>query len=289
MGRGKAKATLALIEACHEILTEIQPASVRAVCYRLFTLGLIEDMSKNSTNKVSKQLVYARENGEIPWEWIVDETREAERVSQWSSPDRIIRAAVNGYRRDNWQDQPRRVEVWSEKGTVRGTLAPVLNEFGVTFRVMHGFASATTINAVADESSATDKPFIALYVGDFDPSGMRMSEVDLPGRIERYDGSIEVRRVALRPSDLSGLPGFDADTKRGDPNYAWFQKQFGDRCWELDAMPPPALRDRVRESIWEYLDWDAWDRALEVEAAEVESMKTFHAEWTNRISRQASK
>ena len=56
-GRGKAQASLDLIHACHEIMNELQPASVRAVCYRLFTMGLLTDMSKGSTNKVSTQLV----------------------------------------------------------------------------------------------------------------------------------------------------------------------------------------------------------------------------------------
>ena len=42
--------------------------------------------------------------------------------------------------------QPLAIEVWSEKGTVRGTLQPVLREFGVTFRVMHGYSSATTLH-----------------------------------------------------------------------------------------------------------------------------------------------
>jgi hypothetical protein len=46
------------------------------------------------------------------------------------------------YRRDRWAQQPRRLEVWSEKGTVRGMLAPVLDKYGVTFRVMHGYSSA---------------------------------------------------------------------------------------------------------------------------------------------------
>jgi len=119
-------------------------------------MGLIPDMSKNSTNKVSTQLVWAREKGMVPWEWIVDETREAESVSTWSDPDQIIRAAVKGYRRNYWQDQQVRVEVWSEKGTVRGTLAPVLNKLGVTFRVMHGFASATAINEIAEMSNTSD-------------------------------------------------------------------------------------------------------------------------------------
>jgi hypothetical protein len=94
-GRGKAKATIALIEACHEILAEIQPATVRAVCYRLFVMGLIPDMGKAATNKVSTQLVWARESGLIPWAWIVDETREAERITVWSNPDEIVDAAKN--------------------------------------------------------------------------------------------------------------------------------------------------------------------------------------------------
>ena len=71
-----------------------------------------------------------------------------ETQSRWRDTDSIINAAVRSYRRDYWQDQPNRVEVWSEKGTVRGTLAPVLEEFGVTFRVMHGYASATVVNKI---------------------------------------------------------------------------------------------------------------------------------------------
>ncbi|MEB2353243.1 MAG: hypothetical protein OZ924_17770 [Burkholderiaceae bacterium] len=288
-GRGKAQATLRLIEACQEILAEIQPATVRAVCYRLFTMGLIADMGKNSTNKASTQIVWAREQGHIPWAWVVDETREAERVNTWSNSDEIINAAVRGYRRDYWQDQPNRVEVWSEKGTVRGTLAPVLQELGVTFRVMHGFASATTINAIADESNDDPRDFIALYVGDFDPSGMFMSEVDLPGRMDRYGGEVQIMRVALLPGDLDGLPSFDVETKTGDARYDWFRGRYGSRCWELDAMSPNDLRERVRAVIEAHIEKPAWDRAIEIEQAEVESMRLFHGEWKRRISGPATK
>src|SRR2546423_15554010 len=55
MPRGKAQKSLDLIEAAYEILEEIQPATVRAVCYRLFIAGLIQHMGKNETNKVSTQ------------------------------------------------------------------------------------------------------------------------------------------------------------------------------------------------------------------------------------------
>ena len=55
-----------------------------------------------------------------------------------------------------------RVEVWSEKGTVRGTLAPILNKYEVPFRVMQGFASATTVQEIAAASLATAQPLVAL-------------------------------------------------------------------------------------------------------------------------------
>lgn len=82
-GRGLALKSLDLIESCKNILEEIQPATVRSGCYQLFTRGLIANMSRNETAKVSRLLVVARETGMIPWDHIVDETREAERVSGW--------------------------------------------------------------------------------------------------------------------------------------------------------------------------------------------------------------
>ena len=74
MGRGLAQQTIDLRDRCHAILEEIQPATVRAVCYRLFVEKLLPDMSKNSTAKVSRILTSAREDRFIHLEWIVDET-----------------------------------------------------------------------------------------------------------------------------------------------------------------------------------------------------------------------
>ena len=50
------------------------------------------------------------------------------------------------YRKDYWAQQPFHVEVWSEKGTVRGILAEILEKYAVAFRVHHGFSSATAIH-----------------------------------------------------------------------------------------------------------------------------------------------
>jgi len=300
-GRGKARRSLELIEASIEILREIQPATVRAVCYRLFTLGLIASMSKNDANRVGRQLVDAREHGWIPWGWIVDETRTVESVSTWADPEGFADVVTQSYRRNKWQAQPARLEVWSEKGTVRGTLAPVLDQYEVPFRVMHGFASATTVQEIASASLRTGQPLIALYAGDWDPSGLHMSEQDLPERLhayrvnlceqskiawwhdERFEQThITIDRVALALKDIAtpALPSFPLDTKRGDPRHDWYRGQgYGARCWELDALSPVTLRERVQRAIVARLDQTTWDRYARAEQLERASIVETCRSW----------
>jgi hypothetical protein len=290
MPRGRSKATLELIEASQEILAIEAPTTVRAICYRLFTRGLIKNMGRAETNKVSRVLTEARERGEIRWSDVVDETRGVEQVYTWDSPDQIIDSAVRGYRRDYWQAQDHWVEVWSEKGTIRGVLKPVLDKYGVAFRVMHGFASATVVNDIAEDTQRSPKLLTVLYVGDWDPSGMYMSEADLPGRLAQYGAeSFEIHRTALTLDDVSdgGLPSFGVETKQGDKRYRWFSDNFGHRCWELDALPSNILRDRVEKQIRALIDEDNWKHMLAIEAEEVASMQKFHRMWQKAQARKA--
>ena len=292
MGRGKSQKSLDLIDAACDILAEIHPASIRAVCYRLFVAGIIDSVEKANTNKVSTQLVYARENDIIPWGWIVDETREAEHVASWPSPEEIFETAARQYRYDYWSEQPLRIEVWSEKGTVRGTLALVLDKYAVTLRVMHGHASATAVKDAADLSVASNKPFIVIYVGDRDPSGMHMSEIDLPERIARYGGAIVTTRVAIDEQDThsdADVPHFLAVDKRNDPRYRWYIANYGFRCWELDALNPAILRDRVEDAIRVRLDLESWAHAEQVEAVQRDATRSFVAGYATSTSGQASK
>src|ERR1700733_869489 len=118
--RGMAQASIDLIAAMYKIAEAAQPITGRGVGYKLFTAGLIPSMSVNEMQKVYRLLRIGRERGNIPWSWIVDETRDLERVSTWDNPVEYARAVANSYRRDFWNQQPKRVEVWSEKGTIRG-------------------------------------------------------------------------------------------------------------------------------------------------------------------------
>src|SRR5256885_11960608 len=86
-GRGMARRSLDLIEAMYDAAEAAQPITGRGIGYKLFTTGLIPSMSRNDMQKVYRLLKEAREEGTIPWEWIVDETRGVERESTWNDPE----------------------------------------------------------------------------------------------------------------------------------------------------------------------------------------------------------
>ena len=133
-GRGMAQRSLDLIEAMYAAAEAAQPITGRGIGYKLFTRGLIPSMATTEMQRVYRLLKEAREQGIIPWEWIVDETRELERVSTWDDPAEYarVRRAILSPRFLGSAAPPR--PGWSEKGTVRGVLEPVLDHYAVGFR-----------------------------------------------------------------------------------------------------------------------------------------------------------
>ena len=279
--RGRAQRSLDLINAMYAAAERAKPITGRGIGYKLFTADLIPSMARSEMQRVYRLLKEAREEGKIPWDWIVDETRAIERVSTWADRAEYVRCVAQSYRRDFWNQQPYRIQVWSEKGTVRGVLGPVLDHYAVGFLPVHGFSSATAAHDIAEDDDGRD--LIVLYVGDFDPSGLFMSECDLPQRLAEYGGGhVKLRRIALMPDQPADLPSFRASDKRKDPRYSWFVEHHGTRCWEIDAMDPRDLRECAELAIRELIEPTAWARCEIVNAAEFESLQTILSAWKGR-------
>ena len=88
--RGRAQASLDLIEAMADIAEAAEPITGRGIGYQLFSKGLIPSMATAEMAKVYRLLKEARESGIIPWGWIVDETRRIEREPTWDDPAEYI-------------------------------------------------------------------------------------------------------------------------------------------------------------------------------------------------------
>jgi hypothetical protein len=282
-GRGMAQASHDLIKKMYSLVKRIEPVTGRGVGYKLFVAELIASMAKNDMARVYRLLRQAREQGTIPWEWIVDENRSLDRVATWDNPKDYARYVARSYRRDFWNQQPVRCELWSEKGTVRGVLEPVLDEFAVGFMNVIGFSGATPVHDTAEDNDG--RPLIILYVGDYDPSGLFMSEVDLPKRFAKYGGDhIKLKRIALTQRQVSQLPSFPAADKKKDPRYKWFLHSYGRRCWELDAMDPNDLRACVKREIKKLIEPTAWARCEMINEAERDSLETVMNKWKGATS-----
>jgi hypothetical protein len=304
-GRGRSQATKDLIATIVEIARRIQPCSVRALAYQLFNRKLIRSMATIDTRKVSRLCTIAREEGTLPWSWIVDASRREQCVPTWDDPDAYVDFVQGFYRKNKWDDQPLHVAVWSEQGTVEGTLRPVLRKQEVPFQILHGWSGATPIRDAAQAALRRGKRTLILYVGDYDPSGMGMSELDLPKRLARYasddpsedidiedarkildDLGIEIRRIALTKADTERLgksTRFPAKDKKDDPRYEWFVENYGEWCWELDALDPNDLRSRVEEEIQAVLDRESWDRYVAVERAERAAIVKTCKAWRSKL------
>ena len=245
-----AQRSLDLIEAMHAVTKAARPITGRGVGYKLFTRGLIASMARSEMQRVYRLLKEARERDIIPWDWIVDETRAIERVSTWADPAEYARCVAQSYRRDFWDQQPHGSRSGPRKAPCAACSPPCsTTTLSASFRCMDSAAPHWPMTLQRMTTGAT---LIVLYVGDFDPCGMFMSEEDLPARFAKYDGDhIKLTRIALTVEQLEGLPSFPAADKKKDPRYKWFVANHGRHCWELDAMDPNDLRDCVEQAIIE--------------------------------------
>ena len=179
--RGLSESTKELIEYARRLLEADHPQTLRQLHYAIFSRQEIDYANdKASYARLSRVTTTARRSyrewelaGEIgpepavsiPPDWMVDEGRQPETVNVWEDAAAYIETVKRCYRRDAWQDQRHRVEVWSEKGTVLGAIRPVAERWGITLRVSHGFGSVGMEQQIGSYFEGLDKEITVFYFG----------------------------------------------------------------------------------------------------------------------------
>jgi hypothetical protein len=245
---------------------------------RLHRLQELGDITADDEDRAVKLL-----DRLIPHNWIVDETRQPHKVSVWKDGASYADSVKWSYRRDNWQTQENYCEVWSEKGTVLGSIRPVCDELGITVRVAHGFASAGMEGQVGDLFEDIDQEITVFYIGDHDPSG-HVIEQDIHDRAETASGKdFEMIRLAIHAADIKRFKLPPQRIKETDSRSRGFKQRFGARAAtvELDALPVDELRRRVKDAVSGLIDWDLWNQQLSTEKAEFDCIKEFAAKIKN--------
>lgn len=271
MARGEWADTKRLIDAALRILEREQPMTIRQLFYRLVSIREIQN-SLRCYQRVSRVMTKAREDNRCAWNWIVDRSRPAYQPSVWANPLGYAEAVKRSYRKDYWASQPLHVEVWTEKDAIIGAIEEVTEEFGVTVRVYRGFQSTTRVQEIASILRRTGKPNKVFYLGDHDPSGCCIEDEGYKRLWKHGSGDFELKRLAIHKEDIKafGLPPLRV--KQTDSRARGFLREHGPDCVELDALPPTELRRRLRDAVTAAIDADKWNRAIQVEKAELASI-----------------
>lgn len=266
----RARATKAEMEyrrdRLHSIVEGDQPMTVRHAYYRAVVAGLVPK-TEAGYGRVQRTLAEMRERGQLPFEWIVDNTRWMRKPHTFDSLEACLADAAASYRRALWSDAPETVEVWCESDSVAGTVADVCAEWDVPLMVTRGYSSKSFAHAAARQIEADGRPANLYYLGDLDPAGVEI-ERSLCDALVRYapaaaaEGRISFQRVALTrdQADEYDLPGTPAKNRKQIP--------FTGEAVEIEALPAPVLRSLVTDAIAQHLDPHRLDVLLTVEDEE---------------------
>jgi hypothetical protein len=292
--RGLSKKTIELVMFARQLLEQFHPMTLRQLHYTIFSAAKIEyENTQRDYKRLGHHTTTARRlyrdlqlagcadllelPNIIPGKWIVDETRAAVTVSVWDNLEGYLDTVKESYRRDNWQTQPHYVEVWSEKGTVLGSLRPLAKELGVTLRFCKGYGSMGMESRIGENFELIVKPITVFFLGDHDPSGQDL-ERDINKRARKASGkNFTMERLAIHPEDLRLFNLPPQKIKDKDSRAAGFKRKFGDKAptVELDALPVDELRRRVREAIEGLIEWNSWNRQVEIQQVEMNCIADF--------------
>lgn len=264
-----------------QILAREQPITVRGAFYRAVSAGLFPDTADDHYSCASRLILRMRRHKLVPYQFIVDSTRRRLKPSSWSGLDDYAQTVAHAYRKDLWSRQPEYIEIFVEKDAMAAVIEPVTDNFDVYLNVIRGQVSETFVFDISEAWKGIEKPIVAYYLGDHDPSGLAI-EANLQRQLENFDTPVSSwERLAITAEDFAnpGLLGFPVKktfNKAGKPTGNWksYLHAYGDRCVEVDALAAVDVRERIGASILAHVDQREWTFLRAQEEREKENI--FH-------------
>ncbi len=241
--------TFERIEQANSIIDEYMSAGYRMTLRQLYYQFVSRDLFAN-VNKNYRMLATTISNGRlaglVDWHAIEDRGRVVDVPGEWGSIDEILEQAVDQFRLSRWNTQPQYAELWVEKQALAGVLEPLASEMHVPLMVNKGDSSQSSRFESAERFCRRDKPKVVFYLGDLDPSGEDMVR-DIRERLHMFGvRDLTVSKLALTMDQVEEYDPPPNPTKIADPRAQAFIDEFGDSCWEVDALPPNTLEALIR-------------------------------------------
>jgi hypothetical protein len=107
---------------------------------------------------------------------------------------------------------------------------------------------------------------VVLHLADHDPNGIDMTR-DNRERLAMFaGGEVEVRRIALNLDQVRLYQPPPNFAKEADTRFAAYAAEFGQECWELDALTPTVIADLIRQELNGMIDVAHWRKRLSAES-----------------------
>lgn len=255
-----------------EIVTAMQPMTVRQVFYQATVRGIIEKTEAGYA-KVQTDLVWLRRSGLLPYSYLADNTRWMRRPNTFDSPETALLETARFYRKSLWADADSYVEIWLEKDALAGVILPVTGMYDVPLMVARGYASLSFLHAAAEQIAHLQVPAYIYHLGDHDPSGVNAGEkIEQTLRDLAPDADIHFERLAVTRQQIAAwkLPG--RPTKTSDTR----ARSFGDaQSVELDSIEPAKLRQIVETAIHRHLPQEQYQVLRAAEESERQILQAF--------------
>ncbi len=262
-------AMIDLRAAILDVLEEENPATCRSVFYRLVSRGAVEKTEAEYKNTVLRLIADMRIEGILPWRWIVDGTRRRHKPRTFNGLASMLQHSQATYRRDLWENQEAYVEIWCEKDAIVGVLEPVTCDWDVPLLPCKGYPSLTYMHDAAAEIASIGKPAFLYYFGDRDPSGVDIDRV-VERRLREFapEAAITFTRVAVLEEQIEEM-GLPTRPTKGDDSRS---KNFRGESVEVDAIPPPKLREMAHACITRHVEPESWNALQRTEDIERETL-----------------
>lgn len=264
--------TLVQIERINGIIEEYLDAgytlTVRQLYYQLVARDIIPNNEK-SYKQTTSIVNDARIAGLIDWDAIEDRTRAFEQRGRWERPQDILTASAKQFHTDPWALQDKRLFLVVEKEALVGVFQRVCHGYDVPLLAARGYPSASVVRDFAKREieEGDGKDIVILHFGDHDPSGIDMTR-DLEERFELFgwNGEFTLKRMALNFDQIEELKPPPNPAKTTDARFVKYRQRYGEKSWELDALPPTVLSEMAENEILSHIDskkWSKWQKGVE--------------------------
>lgn len=293
LGRGKSAATIVLGDAAHDVLARSAYAmTLRQLYYALVSIGAIPKIEP-AYAKFKRVMRELREDGTVPWEWLVDHTRSVFQPRTWDGIEGLLADSARLYRRDLMRQQRVAIQLWAESDSIGSVIAQTADRYTIATFIGRGYSArgylwSAALDAVRAHQAG--KTVAILHVGDHDPSGEDIYR-DVVETLQLYAMAVETdvsvavarmmvelgfdatrpwmtfERIALTPEQVDAYALPIRPPKSSDVRTAGFT---GKGAVEVEALPVDVLLSVVEDAILDHIDTEALENAKLAEASERE-------------------